>query len=190
VTSLKPHVDGNSLTVDLNTRWHRRALAAFMVIVIAHWAEHLVQAFQIYVLGWPIPKSLGALGFFFPWLVSSETMHYGYAVVMLIGLFWLRKAFTGRARFWWNMSLGIQVWHHFEHLLLLIQAITGSYLLDKPTPVSVIQLLVPRVELHLFYNAIVFAPMVVATILHMRPILDKAAETPFCTCAKPVSASA
>ena len=39
----------------LNTQWHERALQGFMVIVLAHWAEHLLQAFQIYALGWPVP---------------------------------------------------------------------------------------------------------------------------------------
>jgi hypothetical protein len=55
-----------------------------------------------------------------------------------------------------------------EHLLLLVQASTGSYLLVAPVPTSILQLVAPRVELHLFYNAIVFAPMVVAMVLHRR----------------------
>ncbi|MEU7455916.1 hypothetical protein [Streptosporangium roseum] len=139
------------------------------MIVIAHWAEHVSQAIQLYVLGWPLPEARGVLGVPFPWLVKSEWMHYGYALLMLIGLILLRKGFTGRSRTWWNVSLGIQVWHHFEHLLLLLQALTGSNLLGRPVPTSIIQLIVPRVELHLFYNAIVFLPMVVAMVLHRRP---------------------
>ena len=35
----------------LNTKWHERALQAFMFVVIAHWGEHLFQAYQIYVMG-------------------------------------------------------------------------------------------------------------------------------------------
>src|SRR3954470_4211282 len=79
----------------LNGRYHELALRAFMVIVLAHWGEHLFQAFQIYVLGWPVPKSLGLLGFFYPWLVTSEVLHYGYALVMLVGLWIFRPGFTG-----------------------------------------------------------------------------------------------
>src|SRR6476661_5871744 len=67
----------------LNSVWHRRALNLFMFIVLAHWAEHLAQAYQVYVLGWPRPKAGGFLGLFYPWLVSSELLHYGYAIVML-----------------------------------------------------------------------------------------------------------
>ena len=48
----------------LNTRWHERALQLFMVIVLGHWAEHLVQAYQIYVMHWPRAKALGLLGLY------------------------------------------------------------------------------------------------------------------------------
>ncbi|WP_204048526.1 hypothetical protein [Microbispora siamensis] len=153
----------------LNTRHHRAALGVFALIVVAHWAEHIAQAIQVYVLGWSLPEARGVLGLPFPWLVTSEWMHYGYALLMLIGLIMLRHGFTGRARVWWNVSLGIQVWHHFEHFLLLVQAMTGDHLLGRPVPTSIIQLLVPRMELHLFYNTLVTIPMVVAMILHRRP---------------------
>jgi hypothetical protein len=166
----------------LNTSGHRIALAVFTLIVLGHWAEHIVQAVQIYALDWPRPAAGGVLGLAFPWLVTSEWLHYGYAILMLIGLWLLRDGFAGRARTWWNVALWIQVWHHFEHLLLLVQALTGSNLLGKPVPTSIVQLLFPRVELHLFYNAIVFAPMVVAMIYHLRP---RKAERDImrCTCA-------
>ncbi|MET8660010.1 hypothetical protein [Streptomyces griseus] len=152
----------------LNSRHHQLGLRLFLFIVIAHWAEHLVQAYQIYVMGWPIPEARGVLGMPFPWLVTSEWMHYGYALVMMAGLFLLRSGFTGRSRIWWNVSLGIQVWHHLEHLLLLLQVLAGANLLGKAAPTSLIQLLVPRVELHLFYNTLVTVPMVVAMYLHTR----------------------
>ncbi|MFC4586739.1 hypothetical protein [Sphaerisporangium corydalis] len=166
----------------LNTRYHKAALSVFGLIVVAHWAEHIAQAIQIWVLGWPLPEARGVLGVPFPWLVKSEWMHYGYALVMLVGLIVLRKGFTGRSRTWWNVSLGIQVWHHLEHLLLLLQAISGYHLLGKPAVTSIIQLVVPRVELHLFYNTLVTIPMVVAMILHMRPSPAERAEM-VCSCA-------
>ena len=140
-----------------------------MLIVLAHWAEHLVQAYQIWVLDRPRPAARGVLGQFFPWLVSSEWLHYGYALVMLAGLFLLRPGFVGRARAWWTVALVIQFWHHIEHLLLLVQAQTGTFFFGGTVPTSVAQAVVPRVELHLFYNSIVFIPMVVAVYLHLRP---------------------
>jgi hypothetical protein len=168
----------------INRRYHRVALNVFMAIVVAHWAEHLVQAYQIWVLGRPRPLARGVLGQFFPWLVTSEWLHYGYAIVMLIGLFLLRPGFAGRARTWWTVALVIQFWHHIEHLLLLIQAQTHTYFFGATVPTSVAQLIVPRVELHLFYNSIVFIPMVIAVYLHLRPT-DRERQATSCTCARP-----
>ncbi len=168
----------------LNSDQHEMALRAFMAIVLAHWMEHLVQAVQIYVLGWPPPEARGVIGYFLPWVIKSETLHYGYAVVMLIGLWILRKGFTGkRDHFWWTVALSIQFFHHIEHAILQAQAIVGHNLMGRPVPTSLVQLWVPRVELHLFYNTIVFIPMVIALYHHMFPA---AAETvrPKCTCSQ------
>lgn len=168
----------------LNTQSHRAALNVFLFIVLAHWAEHVVQAVQIWVLGRPVAESRGVAGQWFPWLVTSEALHYGYAVVMLVGFILLRPGFSGRSRRWWNIALYIQVWHHFEHLLLFVQAYAGSNLGGRPAPTSVIQFLVPRVELHLFYNAVVFAPMVVAMLLHRRDVPEPRDGAVACDCAR------
>lgn len=167
----------------LNGPRHELALQIFMAIVLAHWGEHLLQAFQIYVLGWAVPQSRGLLGHFFPWLVTSELLHYVYALVMLAGLWVLRTGFTGVSdRRWWTIALGIQFFHHFEHALLQGQALIGRNLLGLPVPTSIVQLWVPRVELHLFYNAIVFIPMVIAMYYHMFPPPSEAPKQ-HCTCA-------
>jgi hypothetical protein len=176
-----PATRPKGLLATLNGRGHQLALYGFAFIVIAHWTEHIVQAVQVWGLGWPRPKAKGFLGYYFPWLVTSEWLHYGFAVVMLIGLVMLRPGFTGRGRKWWDAALWIQVWHHFEHLLLLIQAITGAYLFGKAVPTSIAQLFFPRIELHLFYNALVTIPMVVGMILHMRPNAHER-ERMLCAC--------
>ena len=166
----------------INTSKHEFALRIYTFIVLAHWAEHLVQAFQIFVLQMPRPASRGVLGQFFPWLVTSELMHYGYALFMLIGLWILRKGFVGRSYKWWMASFVIQFWHHIEHLLLQLQAIQQTNYWGSPVPVSLLQLVFPRVELHLFYNTIVFIPMAVAMYMHLFPTATERAHTK-CTCA-------
>jgi hypothetical protein len=153
----------------INQRLHRRALTVFLFIVLAHWVEHLVQAYQVWVLDWPRPAARGALGQLFPWLATSEWLHYWYALVMITGLVLLRPGFVGRARAWWTVALVIQFWHHIEHLLLLIQAQTHVFFFGGTVPTSVAQTVFPRVELHLFYNSIVFIPMMIAVYLHQRP---------------------
>ena len=172
---------GPSFYEKLNTRWHERALQLFMFVVLAHWGEHLFQAYQIYVMHWPRPKALGMLGMLYPWLVQSEALHYGYALIMLIGLWLLRKGFTGVSRKWWTIALVIQFWHHIEHFLLIWQATTHHNFWHKPVPCSVLQLVFPRVELHLFYNTIVFIPMVIAMYYHMFPPESEEGQVS-CTC--------
>jgi hypothetical protein len=164
---------------------HKTALLVFMVAVLGHWAEHLVQLGQIYLLHWPRAKALGLLGLAYPGLVRSESLHFGYAVLMLLGLVALRYGFTGRSASWWYAALLLQYWHGFEHLLLFGQVQLGfrlvthslvhwGVLFGVPGPVppqSIVQLLLPgglRPELHLFYNLVVTVPMTVATFLYMR----------------------
>jgi hypothetical protein len=166
----------------LNGEWHRQGLLVFMAIVLAHWAEHLAQAFQIYALKWPIPEARGVLGMPFPWLIQSEFLHYAYALVMLIGLWLFRSGFKGRSHTWWMVAFGIQFWHHIEHALLQLQAILGRNLFDLPVPTSLLQLWLPRVELHLFYNTAVFLPMIVGMYFHLFPAPHEEAQHT-CACA-------
>jgi hypothetical protein len=175
-----------SLLAALNGPWHRTALQVFLAIVVAHWAEHILQSIQVFVLGWPRPQAGGGLGLVWPWLVQSEWLHYAYAAIMLVGLIVLRPGFHGYSRQWWTLALAIQVWHHAEHALLLGQALVGLNLLGAPVPTSIAQLVFPRLELHLFYNAIVFVPMVVAMAYHVRPSADDrpARDHATCSCAR------
>ena len=147
---------------------HTACLTVFAVIVVAHWAEHLVQAFQIYAMDWPVAEARGVVGLWFPWLIESELLHYAYAIVMLAMLWMLRDGFSGAARQWWMLAFWLQFWHHIEHLLLLLQAALGFTIGSGPVPMSLLQFFVPRVELHLFYNTVVTAPMIVAMCLHLR----------------------
>jgi hypothetical protein len=177
-----PHTENLSLSEKLNGPWHERALWAYAVIVLAHWSEHFVQAFQIYVLGWKPPAARGILGLWYPELIKSEALHYGYALIMLIAFWVLRKGFVGRSRTWWMAAFGIQFWHHIEHALLQGQAIAGHNLFGSPVPMSIAQLIIPRVELHLFYNTIVTIPMVIAMFYHLFPSPEEKAHMQ-CSCA-------
>lgn len=173
---------GGAFLRRLNGPLHRPALWVFMAVVLAHWVEHLFQAWQIWVMGMPRHHALGALGMVWPWLVHSEWLHYGYALVMLVGLLALWPGMTGRARTWWGVALALQAWHHLEHALLLSQVLGGWRLGGGPAPSSLVQLVMPRVELHLFYNSIVFVPMVVGMAYHLWPSPSEAARMT-CSCA-------
>jgi hypothetical protein len=167
----------------LNTQWHRVALQSFMAIVLFHWLEHIIQAYQFFVLHWSRPMSMGLLGMYYPWLMKSEVLHYGFALVMLIGLWVLRKGFTGTAYTWWMVSFWIQFWHHIEHFILFYQAQTQRYWFGGTVPTSIGQIWIPRIELHLIYNMLVFIPMVVAMYYHAYPPVRDTVKA-VCSCAR------
>lgn len=200
-----------SLIDKLNAEWHKPALLLYTAIVLTHWSEHLLQAFQVYVLGWPLKEARGLLGIPFPWLVSSEGLHYAYALIMLAAFWVLRKGFVGRSYVWWMVAFWIQFWHHIEHALLQYQVLAGHNFFGAPAPISIIQMIgfihgtpetgfgglmagppkvpftplmlaVRRVEVHLFYNSIVTIPMVLAMYYHLFPSVAEAARM-HCGCA-------
>lgn len=140
----------------------RYAIALFILIVAGHWLEHVVQAVQIHALGLPPPQALGALGELFPGLVSSEWLHFGSNLALFAGLVMLVGRFTAGAGRWWMAALVAQGWHFFEHLLLFAQAQSGVRFFGTEKPSSVLQLVVPRADLHLVYNGVVTLLMVIA----------------------------
>ena len=62
-TTQTADLTGTTFLDRLNGPRHETALRVFVVIVLAHWAEHLLQAFQIYGLGWRVPEARGLLGY-------------------------------------------------------------------------------------------------------------------------------
>jgi hypothetical protein len=172
----------------LNTKWHRRALQVYGAVVVLHWLEHIVQAFQIWVLDYKKPEARGVLGQWFPWLIKSEYLHWGFAVFMVVGLGLLLPGFQGRSRWFWGAAFVIQVWHMIEHQILWQQAQTGNFWWHSKAPVSVIQhyfFPMARPELHLIYNTLVTIPMIVGIFFHMYPPPRERgkASTALCTCA-------
>jgi hypothetical protein len=165
----RPKLIAQSVFYKLNGQWHKPAMQVFTIIIVAHLLEHVFQAYQVYALGWSRKDALGALGLMYPWLVRSEWLHYGHALFMLLGLAALRPAIVGRARIWWDITFAIAFYHHFEHALLLGQALTHENLFGSPVPTSLGQLWIPRLELHLFYNALVLIPMLIALYFHRFP---------------------
>ncbi len=44
-----------------------------------------------------MPEARGLLGLYYPWLIKSEVLHYGYALVMLAGLWTVPFGIHGRS---------------------------------------------------------------------------------------------
>lgn len=146
----------------LNGPWRGRVLLLYLAIVLGHWSEHLAQVYQVYILGWVPAKAGGILGLYFPILAQSEVLHIVYNGSMWLGLVLLLRGMSDPARKWWLVTLVLQSWHLFEHILLQYQYLTGNFFFGATVQTGIGQLLVPRVELHFLYNLIVFIPMMVA----------------------------
>lgn len=135
----------------------------FMFVVTLHFLEHIAQIIQLYVFKWLRPNCVGILGLWYPWLIQSEWLHYIYAVFMLVGLIILKKRQKNR---WWTTAIHLQQFHHFEHLLLLVQAIANVPMANR---VSIGSLFFSsRIELHFFYNLMVMIPIVISIMMNLK----------------------
>jgi hypothetical protein len=94
----------------------------------------VAQVCQIWLLGYTKAAAHGLIGAEWPWLVTSEWLHYLFAVTMLFGLILLLPGFRGRAHAFWAVALVLQTWHLIEHQVLLIQAQTRHYWFGAPVP--------------------------------------------------------
>lgn len=160
-------------------------VGAFAALMIGHWLEHIFQAYQVYVMHMPRACALGMLGMKYPWLVKTESLHFGFAVFTTIGLLMLWHVYvTGkvasdqifimpRSAPSWMAATYISIWHLFEHSLLFYQAIMHHNFWGRPVPTSVIQLFIPRIELHLFYNSMVTVPIAMSMYMMMRLLKTK-----------------
>jgi hypothetical protein len=200
-----------SLTDRLNAEWHKPALIALLLIVLAHGCVLLVRAIDAYAMGRPAAEAGSLLGVALSGTVPWGIVHYAYAVFALVALWTLRSAFVGRARIWWLAAFWIQALVQLEYALLAYQTIAGRNLFGAPQPICFIQLLgflegtaesgfnglltgppehafsflllfVRRLELDLLYGALATIPMVVAVYCHWFPLPGEAARMG-CTCA-------
>ncbi|WP_324281565.1 hypothetical protein VKI21_06795 [Cyanobacterium aponinum UTEX 3222] len=83
-------------------------------------------------------------------LVKSEWLHFSLALFFLVGM----------AFFWWRSTLlafafVLGLFHYFEHLSLLKQAMTHQYWFGATKPMTYFELFIPRIELHFIYNVVI-----------------------------------
>ena len=127
-------------------------MTIFLGLIAAHWVEHFFQMYQVYVQHLHRECALGFLGMKYPWLVRTEILHFAFALFTTAGMYWIGDQYftSWKATKFWAVGYLISIWHLFEHSLLFGQALAG-----RAHPTSIIQLFVPRIELHLFYNSII-----------------------------------
>ena len=173
----------------INGPWHSRALVIVFSPIFFHMFEHVLQVFQVYVLNIERADALGLLGIWLPRLMRAEVIHFGFSVYTLLAILVLGGAIVGRARWFGLVALSVQSWHLFEHTLLLTQRSTDNFFFGTAGPSSLVELLIPRVELHFAYNATVFTCILVAMLLHAYPPRGETVR-PRCGCARQGEAEA
>ena len=149
------------------TRDHNRLLAVYMLIVLFHFAEHVIQAIQFFYLGVARPEAGGLLGEQFPALLTNETLHFGYNLILFVGIVMLYKGMSRGSQMWWMVGGMLQGWHMFEHTILQLQWLTGWYWFGANKQTSLLENFIPRIELHFMYNSIVTIPIVIAVCIHV-----------------------
>jgi len=145
------------------------ALFAYLGIVAGHFAEHLIQFYQIYVLHMHPKLAGGILGLYYPQLAQNEVLHIAYNSAQLTGLLLLLPVFLklgGKAKLWWKIAIVAQSWHFFEHVLLQVQYLTGQYLFGATHQTSLLEFVFPRVQLHFSYNVLALTPTVIAVFYY------------------------
>ena len=151
------------------TRYFAQALSFNLLIVAGHFAEHLIQMYQLYVLHMHPKLAGGILGLYFPQLAQNEVLHIAYNSLQLMGLLVLLPGFLkqeSKAKLCWRVAIVAQSWHFFEHVLLQVQYLTGQYLFGALHQKSLLEFLFPRAELHFTYNLLAFTPTLIAVCLY------------------------
>ena len=151
-----------------NQVWFRRLLMLYLVLIVSHFAEHVLQLIQAVILTWPRAEAGGLLGLWSPQLLTNESLHFSYNLMQLVGLLALSYSVAGHARRWWRIAIAVQLWHFFENFLLQSQSLTGIFLFNANMQTGVGELLLPRLELHFIYNALVFVPTIIGVVIYMR----------------------
>ncbi|MCA1552767.1 MAG: hypothetical protein LC737_00150 [Chloroflexi bacterium] len=149
-----------------------------LVIQTAHYAEHVVQVFQIYSLGIASAQAHGLLGSVF----DFEWVHFLYNLgleIVLIGLWWefhsaerMTVSRTRQRGVWLLAALALfQGYHSIEHIAKLYQYLFIPLYQSglPPTPGLLPQLTGwPIFLVHFWLNTVVWVTMVLV-LWHLRP---------------------
>jgi hypothetical protein len=146
-----------------------RLFAAIVVIQGVHMFEHVVQLLQVTVLGVPDEEALGLLGYVLQLQGTEEWLHIGFNGTLLLCLYLLLPRIWSARDTEPGMRLGasvfaagvaLETWHFAEHAVIISHVIARG---GCPCPgIGDSALGVSDTVLHFFYNAVVYACMLVA----------------------------
>lgn len=159
-------------TLEMMWRYrHYSWLALFEVVLISqlgHFVEHLVQIYQIHVLGLTGPAARGIFG-----QLDIEWVHFGFNTYLLIAFLLLALKFRRNPWLW--VSVVVAVVHEIEHLYIMTNFLrTGTPglpgLLARG---GVIHIPLSRADVHFLYNLVESIPMMLAFVWQLRVAYDE-----------------
>lgn len=159
-------------TLEMMWRYrHYQWLALFEVVIISqvgHFIEHLVQMYQLHILGL---RGVAARGIFGQ--LDVEWVHFLFNSYLLIAFALLLWKF--RTNRWLWVALVTAVLHEFEHLYIMRNFLaTGTPglpgLLGRG---GVIDIPLARADVHFLYNFVESIPMMLAFIAQLRVAYDE-----------------
>lgn len=159
-------------TLEMMWRYrHYQWLALFEVVLISqigHFIEHLVQMYQIHLLGL---KGVAARGIFGQ--LDVEWVHFLFNTYLLIAFLLLVLKFRKNPWLW--VTVVVALIHEFEHLYIMRNYfITGKQglpgLLGRG---GVIDIPLLRADVHFLYNLVESVPMMLAFAWQLRVAYDE-----------------
>ena len=148
---------------------------AVVLIQGIHFAEHVIQLAQVYIWGVPDDHALGLLGYVFQFQGTEEWLHLVFNGTFLLCLYLLTfhvKTMTPSvvppAAFrLFLLGVGLETWHMAEHAVIISNVLANN---GCPCPGILDPVLgVSDTVLHFFYNAAVYAAVLVPFPYVMRP---------------------
>jgi hypothetical protein len=139
-----------------------------VVVQGIHIVEHVIQLYQVFVLGIPDDDALGLLGYAFRFQGTEEWLHLAFNAAYLAALYllvrplrdlvpdavplWAFAVFLGGA-------VGLESWHMVEHGVIIGRVVANG---GCPCPgIGDVALGTTDTVLHFFYNAITYAALLV-----------------------------
>lgn len=140
-----------------------------------HVFEHIVQLFQVFVLGIPDDRALGLLGYVFQFQGTEEWLHLVFNVVYLLALLLLivplRDVVPQTVPRWafnaFLLGVALEGWHNVEHAVIISNVLRNG---GCPCPgIGDTALGVTDTVLHFFYNVVAFG----ATLPAFRHLISR-----------------
>jgi hypothetical protein len=151
----------------------RRLFIATFVVQGIHVFEHVVQLYQVFVLGIPDDRALGLLGYVLQLQGTEEWLHLvfnlSYLSALVVLLVTMRGLVPGSVPRWafgaFAFAVAFEGWHNVEHAVIISNVIANG---GCPCPgIGDVVLGIPDTVLHFFYNAIAFAGTIPAFWLYI-----------------------